>query len=159
MCYLEAFSFTTKATRWGCKHEKVAQEIYYNTSKSKHNLRLTESRLVISSFIGAPPDDVIDCTCCRQGVLEIKCPYCHGEYDLWTAAAKDNQFCLKMLHGELHLDQIMLTITRFRFNALSVMFSMQIFVCARLQQMITKRVTIKTVMGTLSGYIRTIVFR
>ena len=109
ICYPEAFTFSTKATRWGCKHEKVAQEIYYNTSKSKHNnLCLTESGLVISSqwpFIGASPDGVINCTCCGQGVLEIKCPYCHRENDLRTAAAKDNQFCLKLLHGELHLDQ------------------------------------------------------
>ena len=66
------------------KHENVAQQIYYNTSKSKHNnLRLTESGLVISSqwpFIGASPDGVINCTCCRQGVLEIKCPYCPRAY-------------------------------------------------------------------------------
>ena len=24
ICYPEAFSFSTKATKWGCKHEKVA---------------------------------------------------------------------------------------------------------------------------------------
>ena len=108
ICYPEAFSFTTKATSWGCKHEKLAQEIYYNTSKSKHNnLCLTESGLVISSkwpFVGASPDGVVNCTCCGRGVLEIKCPYCHRENDLWTAAAQDSQFCLKASHGELHLD-------------------------------------------------------
>ena len=87
----------------------MVQEIYYNTSKSKHNnLCLTESGLVISSqwpFFGASPDGVINYTCCGQGVLEIKCPYCHRENGLRTTAAKDNQFCLKTLHGELHLDQ------------------------------------------------------
>ena len=108
ICYPEAFSFTTKATQWGCKHEKVAQQIYYNTSRTKHNdLCLTESGLVISlqwPFVGASPDGVVDCTCCGKGVLEIKCPYCHRENDLRTAAAQDTQFCLKTSHGELHLD-------------------------------------------------------
>ena len=27
-------------------------------------------------FFGASPDGLIDCECCGQGVLELKCPYC-----------------------------------------------------------------------------------
>ena len=108
ICYPKAFSFITKATSWGFRHEKLAQEIYYNTNKSKHNnLCLTESWLVISSqwpFVGASLDGVVNCKCCGRGVLEIKCPYCHRENDLRAAAAQDSQFCLKELHRELHLD-------------------------------------------------------
>ena len=37
-------------------------------------------------------------------MLEIKCPYCHRENDLRTAATQDSQFCLKTLDGKLHLD-------------------------------------------------------
>ena len=68
---------------------------------------LTEGGLVISSqwpFVGAFPDGVVNCTCCGREVLEIKCPYCHRESGLQTAAAQDSQFCLKASHGELRLD-------------------------------------------------------
>ena len=41
---------------------------------------------------------------------------------------------------------------------LFVMFSMQIFVCAHLWQMMTERVTVKTVMCTLNEYTRTMAF-
>ena len=51
ICYPEAFSFTTKAISWGCKYEKLAQEIYYNTSKSKHN------NLCFSKTITICPND------------------------------------------------------------------------------------------------------
>ena len=35
-------------------------------------------------FLAATPDGIIECECCGQGVLEIKCPYCirDGEPDL-----------------------------------------------------------------------------
>ena len=38
---------------------------------------------------------MVNYTCCRRGVLEIKCPYCHRENALRTAAAQgDLQTCL-----------------------------------------------------------------
>ena len=38
---------------------------------------MIESDLVIQnkSFIDASPDAVVSFSCCREGVLEIKCPY------------------------------------------------------------------------------------
>ena len=33
ICYPEAYSFTSKATSWGCKHEKEAREIYVTSTK------------------------------------------------------------------------------------------------------------------------------
>ena len=109
ICYPETFSFATAATKWGCKHEKQAQEMYLTANKLKHNdLSVAESGLVINSqwpFIGASPDGVINCTCCGKGVLEIKCPYCHRGTDVQTAATEDSGFCLKIVDGQLRLDR------------------------------------------------------
>ena len=48
--------------------------------KTTHsNFVCKESGLLASTihpFIGASPDDTIECDCCRQDVLEIICPYC-----------------------------------------------------------------------------------
>ena len=108
ICYPEAFSFTTVATKWGCKHEKQGQEMYLAVNKLKHHdLSVAESGLVINPqwpFIGASPDGIINCTCCGKGVLEIKCPYCHQGTDVQAVAIKDSRFCLKMVDGELQLD-------------------------------------------------------
>ena len=37
ICYPEAFSFTSKATSWGCQHEKQARDIYVKVSKRHHD--------------------------------------------------------------------------------------------------------------------------
>ena len=108
ICYPEAFCFTTAATKWGCKHEKQARQMYLAANKLKHDdLSVAESGLVINPqwpFIGASPDGIINCTCCGKGVLEIKCPYCHRGTDVWTAAIEDSGFYLKMVDGQLCLD-------------------------------------------------------
>ena len=36
ICYPEAFHFTSKATEWGCSHEKQAREMYEQVSKPQH---------------------------------------------------------------------------------------------------------------------------
>ena len=37
ICYPEDFKFVTAATKWGCKHEKEARELYFKASKQKHS--------------------------------------------------------------------------------------------------------------------------
>ena len=108
ICYPEAFSFTSKQTEWGCKHEKQAQEKYEKVTKPSHsNLQISENGLFINPqwpFIGASPDGVITCECCTKGVLEIKCPYCHREESIKSAAANSNNFCLVEQENSLYLD-------------------------------------------------------
>ena len=108
ICYPEAFSFTSKATSWGCQHEQDTKNIYFKACKVKHvDFSVMDSGLVINSqwpYIGASPDGLINCTCCGKGALEIKCPFCHPETSLQVAATNDNKFCLKQLDGKLHLD-------------------------------------------------------
>ena len=72
----DLFRFSTKATRWDCKHEKSAMAKYKETLTQLHdNLEVKECGLFISvenPFIGASPDGVIECKCCGWGVIEIK---------------------------------------------------------------------------------------
>ena len=99
ICYPEAFSFTSKQTNWGCKHEQKARELYYKKAVLSHdNLEITDSGLVINPqwpFVGASPDGIITCKCCGRGVLELKCPYCNREETIESAATNDKKFCLK----------------------------------------------------------------
>ena len=110
ICYPEVFSFTSKQTSWGCKHEKVAKEMYLKRQlENHHNLEVKDSGLCINTqwpFIGASPDGIISCQCHDDtGVLEIKCPYCHRDDAIESAASKDTNFCLKKQDdGSLVLD-------------------------------------------------------
>ena len=106
ICYPDAFTFTSKQTNWGCKHEKQARERYTASNCNHVNLRVKENGLFINPlwpFIGASPDGIVNCDCCPKGVLEIKCPYCHSDETIKTAAA-DSKFCLKEENGQLQLD-------------------------------------------------------
>ena len=159
ICYPEAFSFTTKATKQGCKHEKVTQEIYYNINRVKHNnLCLTESGLVISlqwPFVGASPDSVVDCTCCGKGILEINALIAIEKVICKLQLHKIVNFASKSFMESYTWNTVMLTITRSRLKSLYVMLSMQIFVFVHLWQMMT---TVKTAMSTLSEYTKTTAF-
>ena len=37
ICYPEAYRFTTTATQWGCKHEKLAREYYTKVLQEEHD--------------------------------------------------------------------------------------------------------------------------
>ena len=51
-------------------------------------------------YMGTTPDGKVTCACCGDGVIEIKCPYCHKN-DSILNAMEDKIFFLK---GEIHLD-------------------------------------------------------
>ena len=121
ICYPHAFTFTTKQTSWGCKHEKKAMEKYKKANDSNHTkLQVAQNGLFIWPFIGASPDGIITCECCPKGVLEVKCPYCHCDETIKAAAVNDKKFCLKVEDGVLHLDHS---------HAYYYQVQTQIFVC------------------------------
>ncbi|PFX12061.1 hypothetical protein AWC38_SpisGene24040 [Stylophora pistillata] len=76
ICYGSHFS--SDATKWDCDHEKQALKEYEQVMQSKHeNFHIKEYGLVVSPqypHLGASPDSMSLCTCCGQGVLEVKCP-------------------------------------------------------------------------------------
>ena len=55
-------------------------------------------------YIGASPDGIVCCLCCRRSALKIKCPYCHQGESIDFAASHDKMFCLKEADGKLQLD-------------------------------------------------------
>ena len=108
ICYPEAFSFTTKATKWGCEHEKIALDSYIKASTKKHDdLEIRKSGLFLSCewpFIGASPDGIVNCCCCAKGMVEIKCSYCH-KFDGVEKVVTDRQSCLvEDADGILHVN-------------------------------------------------------
>ena len=75
-CYPEMVRFKTSATSWGCKHENEARQKYALMSSSSHDhLSVHECGFFIHPdypFVGASPDGLISCSCCGEGVCEIK---------------------------------------------------------------------------------------
>ncbi len=96
--YPEAFKFYSKSTSWGCKHEKKVRQVYTKKMLENHrDFSVSDSGLMINPkwpFLGASPDGVVNCYCCNRGVVEIKCPYCHRNYDI-VESTIDKKFCLK----------------------------------------------------------------
>ena len=99
ICYPELQRFSTKATTWGCQHEKDALTAYKTKTAASHgNLNVTLCGFFVSSehpFLGASPDALTECECCGQGVVEVKCPLCARESSFAEAARDNRNFCLQ----------------------------------------------------------------
>ena len=76
ICYPELSRFKSAATTWGCKHEARARTAYCERQQKSHDdFFVTECGLFLLTehpFCGASPDGVTNCTCCGEGVLEVK---------------------------------------------------------------------------------------
>lgn len=108
VCYPQSYAFTSRQTCWGCMHEKAARDCYEKRMKESHtNFSVTDSGFIINPqwpFIGATPDGIVSCTCCGEGVMEIKCPYCHKGQSI-EVSIQDTKFCIqKNVNGVLELD-------------------------------------------------------
>ena len=108
VCYPEAYRFTTKATKWGCTHEKAALEHYKALMQNNHcDVSVNESGFVINStwpHLGATPDGIVNCSCCGKGAVEIKCPFCPRKEDVEAVATKPGSCLLTADDGTLYLD-------------------------------------------------------
>lgn len=124
ICYPEAYKFSSKSTGWGCKHEKKARDFYKQQMVKYHNkFVVNDCGLFLNPkwpHLGASPDGKISCQCCSEGVVEIKCPYCH-RHDNLEKSLCDKQFCLKKYdNGDVFLD---------REHAYYYQVQTQIFLC------------------------------
>ena len=67
------------AIKWGRENEDTARKEYQTRKEQTHtNFKCVLSGLVVNPLyphLGASPDGVINCDCCGEGLLEIKCPY------------------------------------------------------------------------------------
>ena len=77
---------------WGLENESKAMKEYALLSKQHHrdfelkNKYWPTHKYKVPSLIGATPDGLISCSCCGQGVLEIKCPFSIRNASPYTAA-------------------------------------------------------------------------
>ena len=119
VCYPERYKFSSKATRWGCDHEKTAREAYFHKVVLCHlNLTITDRGLVIHPdypYLGATPDGFVKCSCCGCGVIEIKCSFsCNdrsflqaiGEKNFCLERSEDDSFVLKKQHAYFYQCQL-----------------------------------------------------
>ncbi len=79
-------TFSSVATSYGCQHEKDACEEYKSRMLTLHTgFVVTPCDFFVdqeTSYIGASPDALVECTCCGLGVVEIECPWCGKDVEL-----------------------------------------------------------------------------
>ncbi len=104
ICYPDIHRFSTPATVWGCEHEKDALLAYKTQMATSHEgLMISACGFFVSvehPFLGASPDALVQCDCCGQGVVEIKCPLCASERSFREAAVGVRNFCLDALPND-----------------------------------------------------------
>lgn len=107
VCYPEIQKFSTKATVWGCEHEKDALQAYKTQIMTSHSgLSVTSCGFFICvehPFLGASPDALAECNCCGLGVVEVKCSLCAQESSIEEAVDGVGSFCLERADGNLQL--------------------------------------------------------
>lgn len=78
-CYPESNHFRSKATQRGCAHYKSLLTAYQHQQEKHHRaLKVSSSGFVKSTEylrMGASPNGIINCDCCWQRILEVKCPF------------------------------------------------------------------------------------
>ena len=123
ICYPESYRFSSKSTDWGCDHEKIARDLYESSMVDLHeNFKISDSGLHLSvghPFIGASPDGLVTCTCCGEGCLEIKCPYC-SRINLFLKLLKIESSVLKRLIMSFVSNANILITIKFRHNLMFV---------------------------------------
>lgn len=92
------------ALTWGKENEQIARLEYEQISRKMHSsFQIKPTGLHVNPkypHLGASPDGLVMCTCCGDGLLEIKCPYslCHS-----TPTSAGDNFYLKHTSDGLKL--------------------------------------------------------
>ena len=80
ICHPETTKFKSTAATWGCEHEETARTRYQGIFSVEHeNFEVSGCGFFINHeypFLGASPDGLVTCSCCFDGICEIKvCVY------------------------------------------------------------------------------------
>lgn len=106
ICSPEHTQFWAPQTAWGKEHEETARQAYAAASASIHlNFQCATAGLHISvekPFLAATPDGLVTCSCCGEGVLEVKCPY-NGRNGTVKELALSKSACVSLTGGKLRL--------------------------------------------------------
>ncbi|XP_060581209.1 uncharacterized protein LOC132737860 [Ruditapes philippinarum] len=107
--------FTNKATEWGIAHEREALLKYRRDVSPLHDdLKVDNSGLFISPahpHLGASPDGIVSCSCCGDGLVEIKCPYSVKDGNVKDLEYLDKNMALKHQHKYMYQVQTQLLVT------------------------------------------------
>ena len=63
---------------WGLQNESAARQQYATIMSTDHEeftCNLTKLWINLYPHLGVSPDGVTTCSCCGDGLLEIKCPF------------------------------------------------------------------------------------
>ena len=106
ICYPESLHFKSKATEWGCVHERDALTAYQHQEEPNHSgFKMLSSGLVLSTeypHMGSSPDSIVKCDCCGKRVVEVKCPFsCKNK--AFLAATSEPTFFLHETNGSFTL--------------------------------------------------------
>ena len=105
MQYTPSLLSHVPAIKWGVKHENDAREEYVEQTQQAHvQFECHPAGLTVHPdypHLGASPDGLISCSCCGDGLLEIKCPYKHR--DEHPHQVNDSRFCLCLVDGAVML--------------------------------------------------------
>lgn len=127
--FIESFvhlrNINTVATRWGRENEKRAYQAYKLFAEQNHaDFKISECGLFVQKetpYLAASPDAVVACSCCGEGLLEIKCPFKHRNVSPQDAASSDSKFCLdkklrlKVNHNYFYQVQGQILVTKKKF--------------------------------------------
>lgn len=106
ICYPEDGQFWSPQTAWGKEHEEKAMQGYTSACKDIHvRFQCKKSGLHISlehPYLAASPDGLVNCTCCGEGVVEIKCPFNGREQSVRNLASL-KQSCLSLVSDKVVL--------------------------------------------------------
>ena len=89
----ERYTVKSAAIQWSIQHEPAARKQYLElTSKNHSDFSFKLAGLFVNPsypYLGASPDGLVSCTCCGEGVIEIKCPYGIRELDPVSISKND----------------------------------------------------------------------
>ena len=86
---------------WGTENEKKARDAYLELIRSTNvhkNLKVETTGLHVSQdfpHLGASPDGIISCDCCRPKILEIKCPFSCKDSGIKTKIGQKDCFLIE----------------------------------------------------------------
>ena len=104
---VSTLSYSLPATEYGKTMEKVALAQYSLKYDNEHtNSEISKCGLFISKeypFIGATPDGVVKCSCCGEGIIEVKCSYAYQHLSPDEVATQCDKYNLCLEDGSVKL--------------------------------------------------------
>ena len=97
--------------QWGIANEDTARKAFVRVSGEEHNnFSFNPAGLHVNPsypHLGASPNGLISCSCCGEGLIEIKCPYkhwyCHpnsvNDRNFYLSRSEDGHLKLSHYHA------------------------------------------------------------